>query len=263
MPDDHPATRRFPPRVAPWRLELGRIDGHRLAIEHAGRELALCFEAPAGEALLSPSRIALVQPGAQVELPPPPSPSPARSLRLPWMKAPLDDLWLLVCAAGRRCWLEVPYGVCRPPGEQREPPQLGPPRRPPGEALDDVVLPWEAVRFELGHANGWELAVHARRAHAGEIELVARRAEPGVPPPIALAASAGPRVLALQAQAPWSEEPASLHAVRYRFPPPPLLGMRAYVRLTAKCGPQALALDLPTSLTDPNPRSFEQRKATP
>jgi hypothetical protein len=262
MPDDHPATRRLPPWVAPWRLELGRIDEHRLAIEHAGREVALCFEAPVGESSLSPSRIALVQPSTQIELPLPP-PSPVRSLRLPWVKAPLDDLWLLVCAAGRRCWLEVPYGVCRPPGEQREPPQLGPPRHPPGEAPGDLVLPWEAIRFELGHAGGWELAVHARRAHAGEIELVAGRAEPGVPPPIALAASAGTRALSLEEQAPWSDEPASLHAARYRFPPPPLLGMRAYVRLTAKCGSQALALDLPTSLTDPSHRSFEQRKATP
>ena len=243
----------------PWQLELGRVDAHQLAIEHLGRELVLSFDAPLAAqvqgAPSAPMRLAIVQHGTQLELPP--WPTAARSLLLPWPRAPLDDLWLLLCTARRRYWLEVPYGVCRPPGEPGEPgpaPQLGPPRPPPDVAPDDAVLPWQAIRWRLGHAGGWQLGALARPTRPGELELIARRAEPGIPPALALTATSGARAISIERHEPWSATPAPLHVARYRFPPA-WLGARAYVQVTARngagsAGAAAFELQLPTSLTD-------------
>jgi hypothetical protein len=242
----------------PWHLDLGRIEQHALAIEQLGRERVLCFEPPIGGTSWPLTRIAVVQPGYQVELPP--WRGPARSLILPWAKAPLDDLWLLLCAGARRSWFEVPYGVWRAPGEHRDSPQLGPPRSPPDAAApEDLVLPWQTIRFKLGPASGWQLALVARQSRTGELELEARRGEPGIPPAIALAASVGARPLAIEQPEAWGAEPAPLHVARYRFPPVPL-GARSYVRLLVRSGAASFELQLPTSLTDRSHRSAHRRE---
>lgn len=245
------------PLMVPWHLDLGPLESHQLALEHLGRELVLCFDPPLGTTDLSLTRIAIVQPGSHLELPP--WHTPSRSLLLPWAKAPLDDLWLLLCTAARRSWLEVPYGLCRSLDEVFDAPQLGPPRAPPDAALDDAVIPWEALRFKLGPASGWQLSLLARQGRTGELEIVARRAEPGVPPPIALAASVGPRPLAIEQYEAWSAEPAPLHVARYRLPPAPL-GARAHVRVIVKCGSSSFEVHLPTSLTDRSHRSAGRRE---
>jgi hypothetical protein len=250
--------------MIPWHLELGRtldrIARHHLALEHLGRDLVLCFDPPLGGTPLSPTRIALVQPGSQIELPP--WPTPARSLLLPWPKAPLDDLWLLIDTPAGRCWFEVPYGVCRSPDDQRDAPQLGPPRSPPDAGPDDLVLPWQAIRWRLGLVTGWQLAVAARQARAGEIELVARRAEPGIPPAIELTASVGPRSIAIEPVEAWGAKPAQIHVARYRFSPRPL-GTRAYVHLHARSGTATFELHIPTSLADRSHRSPGRREVHP
>jgi hypothetical protein len=257
-----------PRPVIPWHLELGRDPGrmaqHQLAIEHLGRELALCFDPPLGTTAWSPTRIALVQPssqGSQIELAP--WHTPARSLLLPWPRAPLDDLWLLVATPAGRCWLEVPYGVCRSQDAHRDAPQLGPPRSPPDAGPDDRVLPWQAIRWRLGLVTGWQLAVVARQDRTGELELVARRADAGIPPAIQLTASAGPRPVVLEPLEVWGPGPAQFHSARYRFPPR-LLGTRAYVHLSARCGPAATVFELhiPTSLADRSHRSPGRREVT-
>ncbi|HWO20743.1 MAG TPA: hypothetical protein VNO30_18380 [Kofleriaceae bacterium] len=250
-----------PRPVIPWHLELGRDPGrmaqHQLALEHLGRELVLCFDPPLGATAWSPTRLALVQPGSQLELPP--GHTPARSLSLPWPRASLDDLWLLVGTPAGRCWLEVPYGVCRSEDDQRAAPQLGPPRAPPDAGPDDRVLPWQAIRWRLGLVTGWQLAVVARQDRAGELELVARRADAGLPPPIQLTASVSSRPLALEPLEAWGAAPAQFHSARYRFPPRSL-GARAYVHLIARSGTAAFDLHVPTSLADRSHRSPGRRE---
>jgi hypothetical protein len=253
-----PSLRPVPLLIAPWHLDLGRVGQHQLAIEQVGRESVLSFDPPLGGTDLSLIRVAIVQPGALLDLHP--WRTPARSLNLPWPAAPLDDLWLLLCTTAHRYWLEVPYGVCRSPGEHRHAPQLGPPRSPPDAEPDDIVLPWQTIRFKLGQASGWQLVVLARYGCAGDLELVAHRSEPGIPPAITLSASAGPRALAIEPHESWGAEPASLHVARYRFLPPSV-GARAQVRLFAKSGAATLELHLPTSLTDRAHRSTGWRQA--
>ena len=247
----------------PWHLELGRdpsrLERHQLSLEYLGRELALCFDPPLGATAWSPTRIALVQPGSQVELAP--LHAAARSLILPWPRAPLDDLWLLVCMPAGRCWLEVPYGVCRSQDDHRDAPQLGPPRSPPDAGPDDRVLPWQAIRWRLGLVTGWQLAVIARQDRAGELELVARRADPGVPPAVQLTASAGTRPIALEPVEAWSGTPAQFHSARYRFSPRPL-STRAYIHLSVRSGTAAFELHIPTSLADRNHRSPGRREVS-
>jgi len=240
----------------PWHLELGRIEQHQLALEQLGRDLVLCFDPPVGGTSLALTRIAVVQPGSQLELQP--WCAPTRSLILPPVKAPLDDLWLLLCTADRRYWLEAPYGVCRSPSEHRDAPQLGPPRSPPDAEPEDVVLSWQTIRLKLGPASGWQLVMLVRQDRTGEIELDARRGEPGIPPALALTASAGTRPLAIEQHQAWGTAPASLHVARYRFAPAPVAA-RAFVRLLAKCGPATFDLQLPTSLTDRSHRSVHRR----
>jgi hypothetical protein len=243
-----------------WHLDLGRVEQHRLAIEPLGRELVLGFEPPIGGTTLSLTRAAIVQPGYSLELPP--WLAPARSLILPWAKAPLDDLWLLLYTSARRYWFEVPYGMCRSPGEHGDAPQLGPPRPPPNATSDDVVLPWQMIRFKLGRAGGWQLAVIARQKRAGELELAIHRPDPGIPPAILVTAGIDSRSLAIEQHDAWSAEPAAHHAVRYRFPASPL-GTRGYVRLAVKCGAASFDLEFPTSLTDRSHRSVGLREAAP
>lgn len=241
-----------------WHLDLGRVEQHRLAIEPLGRELVLGFEPPIGATSLSLTRAAIVQPGYFLELPP--WLAPARSLILPWAKAPLDDLWLLLHTAVRRFWFEVPYGMCRAPGEHGDAPQLGPPRPPSNAMNDDAVIPWQALRFKLGRAGGWQLAVVARQKCAGELELAVDRPDPGVPPSILVTASIDSRPLAIEQHDAWRTEPASHHAVRYRFPVSSR-GPRGYVRLDVKCGAASFDLEFPTSLTDRTHRSIGLREA--
>jgi hypothetical protein len=242
--------------MAPWHLGLGRIEPHDLAIEHLGRELLLCFDPPIGGTALAITRLAIVQPGGYHELQP--WSLPARSLMLPWPRAPLDDLWLLLCTPDRRYWLEVPYGVCQGPGGQSDAPQLGPPRPPPEAGPEDAVLAWQAIRFKLGHVGGWQLSLLARQARAGELELVARRAEPGIPPVATLTADIGTRQLAMEQHQAWGQGAASLHVARYRFAPAPL-GARAYVRLSVASGAATFERHLPTRLTDRSHRSAGRR----
>lgn len=244
--------------MTPWYLELGRVGPHQLAIEHLGRELLLCFDPPLGATGPASLRVALVQPGALVEVPA--RQLPARSLTLPWPRAPLDDLWLVVSsdADARRTWFEVPYGLCCSPGELRHAPQLGPPRAPPA-GLEDIVMPWQSLRFKLGTAGGWQLAIVARQGGAGELELAARRADPGVPPPLALAASIGPRSLAIEPHEVWGTEPAPVHHARYRFPLMPL-GARSYARLLVRSGASTFDVTLPTSLVDRSHRHAGRRE---
>lgn len=243
-----------------WHLELGRVDQRQLSIEHLGRELVLGMDPPVATAAPSPVQIAMVQPGVHLALQ---SPYPlARSLTLPWASAPLDDLWLLVSGSGSRSWLEVPYGLCRSPDQQDDAPQLGPPRPPSDAKPGEVVLTWKTIRFTLGRVSGWQLAVLAREGRPGEIELSARRTEPGAPPEIALTAVTGRRFLSVDPHEPWSAEPGQLHVARYRFAPPPLRA-RSYVQLLVASGGATFELDLPTSLTDPGHRSIGRRTATP
>lgn len=247
--------------MIPWHLELGRnldrIGQHQLALEHLGREIVLCFDPPLGTAAPSPTRIALVQPGSHVEVPA--WHTPARSLILPWPRAPLDDLWLLIGTPAGRCWYEVPYGVCRSPDAHRDAPQLGPPRSPSDAGADDLVVSWQAIRWKLGSAMGWQLAAVARQSRAGELELVARRTEPGIPPLIELTASVGPRSLAIEPVEHWGPGAATVHIARYRFLPR-LLSTRAYVHLRVRSGTAAFDLHIPTSLADRSHRSPGRRE---
>jgi hypothetical protein len=247
--------------LAPWHLTLGALDELQPSIAfEPGDRLALHLSSSNEWPELPSLRVAMVQPGRQIELYP--LHAPARSLPLPNPMAPLDDLWLLVRTATRRYWFEVPYGVCGAPGdrEREGEPQVGPPRPPPGEMLDDIVVPWRAIRFELGRANGSQLEVIATSARPGEIELAVHRPDPGPPPELAISVSGGE----LSCVEPWRASgatPEHLHFARYAFVPEPVpQAPRAYRRLQVSRGSASIELSLPTSLTDPVHRSAARHR---
>ena len=250
--------------MAPWHLTLGALDELQPSIELDPEDrLALHFVSSSEWPELPHLRIAMVQPGRQIELHP--LHDPARSLPLPRPMASLDDLWLLVRTATRRYWFEIPYGVCGSAEKHGEAPQAGPPRPPPGAMVDDAVIPWRAIRFSLGRADGCELALIATSARPGEIELEARGPEArgpeaGGPPDIAVTTSSG----ALHLLQPWraaGAEPGQLHAARYAFTPDAeAWSTRVYVRLIVGAGGSSSELSLPTSLADPMHRSAARHR---
>lgn len=243
--------------MAPWHLTLGALDELQLSIaREPDQRLALHFASPDEWAELPYLRIAMVQPGRQIELHP--LHAPGRSLPLPRPMATLDDLWLLVRTATRRYWFEVPYGVCGAPDEPAGTAQEGPPRPPPGAMIDDAVLPWRAIRFSLGATDGCQLELVAASARPGELELEARRRGPGSPPDLAMTASRG----ALQLLDPWrpsSTEPEQLQVARYAFVPGEVRPPRSYLVLSVG-GAASLELALPSSLTDPAHASAARRR---
>ncbi len=243
--------------MVPWQLALGALDELQLSIEREpDRRLALHFASPDEWAELPHLRIAMVQPGRQIELHP--LHAPVRALPLPRPMAPLDDLWLLVRTATRRYWFEVPYGACGSPDAPAGQPQEGPPRPPPGAMVDDAVLPWRALRFSLGRSDGCQLELVAASARPGELELEARRRGPEMPPDLAMTASRG----ALQLLDPWrpsSTEPEQLHVARYAFAPGEVRSPRSYLVLSIQ-GAAPFELALPSSLTDPAHGSAARRR---
>jgi hypothetical protein len=245
--------------VIPWHLALGALDELQLSIAlEPDERLALDFSSSSEWLELPYLRIAMVQPGRQIELHP--LHPPARSLPLPRAMAPLDDLWLLVRTPTRRYWFEVPYGVCgTPPEERGSAPQDGPPRPPPSAMLDDAVIPWLAIRFLLGRWDGCQLDLVATSVRPGELELEARRFEPGPPPEVEVTASQG----TLRLQDPWrvlATEPEQLHVTRYAFAPDAeARSARSYLRLAVR-GASSIELALPSSLTDPAHRSAARRQ---
>jgi hypothetical protein len=219
--------------LAPWHLSLGALDELQPSIVLApGERLALQFSSPSEWPELPSLRIAIVQPGRQIELHP--LHAPARSLPLPSPLAPLDDLWLLVRTTTRRHWFEVPYGVCSSPEDPCGEPQVGPPRPPPGEMLDDAVIPWRTIRFSLGAADGCRLELVATSARPGELELEAHRDEPGPLPELAVTSTGG----ALRLVEPWQPSGAEtelVHVARYAFAPDAASRAgRAYVPLIVR-----------------------------
>ena len=244
--------------LAPWHLSLGALDELQPSIELApGEQLALQFSSSSEWPELPSLRIAMVQPGRQIELHP--LHAPAMSLPLPRPKAPLDDLWLLVRTATRRYWFEVPYGVCGSPDEPCEAPQVGPPRPPPGAMADDAVIPWRAIRFSLDRSADCQLDLVASSVRPGELDLEARRYDPGPPPSVEVTATTG----SLQRLDPWrvlATEPEQLHVARYAFAPEAEpRSARAFVRLVVR-GASSLELALPSSLIDPLHRSAARRQ---
>jgi hypothetical protein len=241
--------------MAPWHLALGALDELQPSIElEPDERLALHFTLPAEWLELPYLRIAMVQPGRQIELHP--LHAPARSLPRPM--APLDDLWLLVRAATRRYWFEIPYGVCGSPADRDGAPQAGPPRPPPGAMLDDAVIPWRALRYPLGRSDGCQLELVFTSVRPGELELEARQHEPGPPPELALSASSG----SLQLLDPWraSAGEPGLHVARYAFVCDPQAGSaRTYLQLFV-AGAESYELTLPSSLTDPTHRSAARHR---
>jgi hypothetical protein len=243
--------------MAPWHLALGALDELQLsiALEPDGR-LALHFASSNEWAELPYLRIAMVQPGRQIELHP--LHAPARSLPLPRPMAPRDDLWLLVRTATRRYWFEVPYGVCGSPEERGAAPQEGPPRPPPGAMVDDAVIPWRALRFSLGRSDGCQLELICASVRPGELEVEARRHEPGPPPNLAVTTSSG----SLQLLEPWRAsitEPERLYVARYAFAPVEAEAARAFLRVLVR-GSSSFELALPSSLTDAAHRSAARRR---
>lgn len=244
--------------MAPWHLALGALDELEPSLELEPDERLALHLAPSGEWTEQPPlRIAIVQPGRQIELHP--LHAPARSLPLPRPMAPLDDLWLLARTTTRRYWFEVPYGVCGSSEEHGDVPQPGPPRPPPGAMLDDAVIPWRTIRFPLGRADGWQLALLCSSARPGELELEARRAEPGPPPELALTAPGRE----LRTVEPWRASYAEaewLHAARHAFlPPAGAAAARGYLSLHVR-GAVTIDLALPSSLTDPSHRSAARQR---
>jgi hypothetical protein len=247
--------------LAPWHLSLGALDELQPSIVLAPDErLALQFSSSSEWPELPSLRIAMVQPGRQIELHP--LHAPARSLALPCPMAPLDDLWLLVRTTTRRHWFEVPYGVCTSPAEAYGEPQAGPPRPPPGEMLDDAVIPWRVIRFSLGAVSGYRIELVATSARPGELELEAHRDEPGPPPELALIAPGGP----LQLVEPWQPSAAEtepIHVARYAFAPDAAShAARTYLPLLVRgaLGAPGFELALPTSLVDPTHRSAARQR---
>jgi hypothetical protein len=245
--------------LTPWHLALGALDELQPSIAfEPGERLALHLSSSNEWPELPSLRIAMVQPGRQIELYP--LHAPARSLPLPNPMAPLDDLWLLVRTATRRYWFEVPYGVCGMSGDREGEPQGGPPRPPPGEMLDDIVVPWRAVRFELGRTVGSQLDVIASSARPGELELAMHRNEPGPPPELAVSASNGE----ISCVEPWRASGAAtehLHVARYAFAPALVpQAPRGYRQLQVIQGSASFELSLPTSLTDPAHRSAARHR---
>jgi len=242
--------------MAPWHLALGALDELQPSIELEPDE-RLALQLPVEWLELPYLRIAMVQPGRQIELHA--LHAPARSLPLPRPMAPLDDLWLLVRAATRRYWFEVPYGVCGSPADRDGAPQAGPPRPPPGAMLDDAVIPWRALRYALGSSDGCQLELIFTSVRPGQIELEARRDEPGPPPQIAMSVSTG----SLQLLEPWvtsSGETGQVHATRYAFACDAEAGSaRAYLQLLV-AGASSFELALPSSLTDPTHRSAARHR---
>jgi hypothetical protein len=246
--------------MAPWHLALGALDELQLSIKREPDDrLALHFESLNEWAELPYLRIAMVQPGRHIELHP--LHAPARSLPLPRSMAPLDDLWLLVRTATRRYWFEVPYGVCGSSEEQGGAAQSGPPRPPPGAMADDAVIPWRAIRFSLGRSDGCQLELSSASVRPGELELEARRHEPGPPPDFAVTASSGSLHL-LEPWHPSSTEPdhsGQLHVARYAFTPDAeARSARSYLLLSVRAA-SSFELALPSSLTDPAHRSAARR----
>jgi hypothetical protein len=255
------SSRRSVDVLASWHLSLGALDELQPSIVLAPDErLALQFSSSSEWPELPSLRIAMVQPGRQIELHP--LHAPARSLALPSPMAPLDDLWLLVRTTTRRHWFEVPYGVCASPEEPRGEPQAGPPRPPPGEMLDDAVIPWRAIRFSLGAVDGCRVELVATSARPGELELQAHRARPGPPPGLAVTAPGGP----LQLVEPWrlsTVDGEHLHVARYAFAPDAASpAARAYLPLLVHGSSSAsgFELALPTSLVDPTHRSAARQR---
>lgn len=244
--------------MAPWHLALGALDELEPSIElELDERLALNLASPSEWPEQPPLRIALVQPGRQIELHP--LHAPARSLPLPRPMAPLDDLWLLVRTTTRRYWFEVPYGVCGSSEEHDDVPQAGPPRPPPGAMLDDAVIPWRAIRFSLGRRDGWQLELVCASSRPGELELAARRFEPGPPPEVELTAPGR----ALRLLGPWhasSDEEEQRHVARYALAPEDAaVSVRAYIPLVVR-GAIDGELALPSSLTDPTHRSAARQR---
>jgi len=244
--------------MAPWHLALGVLDELEPSIELEPEDrLALHFVSASEWPEQPPLRIAMVQPGRQIELHP--LHAPARSLPLPRPMAPLDDLWLLVRTTTRRYWFEVPYGVCGSSEEHDDVPQAGPPRPPPGAMLDDAVIPWRAIRFSLGRSDGWLLELVCASSRPGELELAARRFEPGPPPEVELMAPGR----ALRLLEPWrasADEEEQRQVARYALAPEAAaVSARAYLPLTVH-GAIDRELALPSSLTDPTHRSAARQR---
>jgi hypothetical protein len=243
--------------MAPWHLTLGALDELQLSIEReADQRLALHFASPDEWAELPYLRIAMVQPGRQIELHP--LHAPGRSLPLPRPMAPLDDLWLLVRTATRRYWFEVPYGVCCAPDAPAGTPQEGSPRPPPGAMVDDAVLPWRTIRFSLGSTDACQLELVAASARPGELELEARRRDPGPPPDLAVSASRDAR-WRLEPWRPSSTEPEQHQVARYVFALGAVRSSRSYLVLSV-AGAARFELALPSSLTDPAHGSAARRR---
>ena len=244
--------------MAPWHLALGALDELEPSLElEPDDRLALHLSSSNEWSEQPPLRIAMVQPGRQIELHP--LHAPARSLPLPRPMAPLDDLWLLVRTTTRRYWFEIPYGMCGSSEEHGDVPQAGPPRPPPGVMLDDAVIPWRSIRFSLGRPDGWQLELICSSARPGELELEARRPEAGPPPELELTASNG----AVQQLEPWrtsADEAEALHVARYAVAPPAGASvLRGYLSLIIR-GAASLELALPSSLTDPSHRSAARQR---
>jgi hypothetical protein len=244
--------------MAPWHLALGVMDELEPSLElEPDDRLALHLASSSDWPEQPQLRIAMVQPGRQIELHP--LHAPARSLPLPRPMAPLDDLWLLVRTTTRRYWFEVPYGVCGSSEEHGDVPQSGPPRPPPGAMLDDAVIPWRTIRFSLGRPGGWQLEVACSSTRPGELELEARRPEPGAPPELELAVAD----CALTLLEPWrtsSAEGEPLYVARYAFPPSGGATVeRGYHSLVIR-GAASLELALPSSLTEVSHRTAARQR---
>ena len=243
--------------MSPWHLTLGALDELQLSIAlEPDDRLALRLDSSGGWPEPPYLRIAMVQPGRQIELHPLHG---AQSLPLPRPMASLDDLWLLVRTATRRHWFEIPYGVCGAPGAATGPAQAGPPRPPPGAMVDDAVIPWRAIRFALGRSADCQLDLVATSTRPGELDLEARRHEPGPPPELEVTSSGGaPRLLD-----PWralTPGPDQLHVCRYMLAyDTEARSARTYVELQIR-GASSFELVLPSSLTDPAHRSAAGRR---
>jgi len=244
--------------MASWHLALGALDELEPSIELEPDDRLAFHLASSSEWQEQPQlRVAMVQPGRQIELHP--MHAPARSQPLPRPMAPLDDLWLLIRTTTRRYWFEIPYGVCGASDEHGDMPQSGPPRSPPGALLDDAVIPWRALRFPLGRSGGWQLELVCSSARPGEVEVEARGPEAGPLPELTLTAAGA----ALRLLEPWrasSSEAELLHVARYAFPPPGGASEeRGYLTLSVT-GAASLELALPSSLTDPSHRSAARQR---
>jgi hypothetical protein len=81
----------------------------------------------------------------------------------PWGRNSLDEAWIELFAAGRRYWIELPYGFARNPADaETADAERGRPQYPATMKVsaDDVLVPWLRVVYDLGQIRPrWRLTI--------------------------------------------------------------------------------------------------------